>query len=228
MTLIKALGLAAVAALAAMAFIGTSSAFAEDEVVLCKKLIEKGLLCPNGSLWPTGSVALALAQGPEFLSSAFNVKCEDSLFEANTGGIAPKLPFEITRLAFGVLPKPELGAGCTGCKEIHVAVGPGLIEVSEFDDFWLKTGAQFKFLGCAGFGLNCEYVVNEFKALIDHNGKHPLHSGENLPRIILQVTLTRVGSGLCPEKMVWDGTYVIYLVHWEKETGLGWPALDLK
>lgn len=229
MTLIKALGLAAVAALTAMAFIGTSSAFAEDEVVICKELVEKGKLCPSGQLWPAGSILLALAEKPQFLTTNFNVVCEDSFFEAETGASpSPKIALNFLKWEFGVLPTPKLGEGCTGCTQIHTTLGPGLIEVTELDDFWFRTGAEFEFLNCPG-KINCRYETGEFKVLIDHKGHHPAHKGENLARFVISELpmIFKTGSPFCPKEAKWDATYVIYLVDWKGESGLGWPALDL-
>ena len=230
MNSIKALCLAAVAAVTAMAFIGTSSAFAEDEVVICKELIEKGKLCPSGKLWPAGSILLALAEKPQFLTPAFNVVCEDSFFEAETGASpSPKIALNFLKWEFGVLPTPKLGEGCTNCKQIHTTLGPGLIEVTEFDDFWFRTGAEFEFLSCP-FITKCRYETGEFKVLIDHKGHHPAHKGENLARFVISELplIFKFGEGLCPKEVKWDATYVIYLVDWKGESGLGWPALDLK
>lgn len=233
MTLIKALGLAAVAVVAAMAFIGTSSAFAEDEVVLCVKLIEKEGLCPNGLLWPNGTKLLALAKKPRFVSAALEVSCEDATLEAHTvANIAPALPIDVTAMAFGALPIPALGNNCKGCTEVHVPVSPelpfpGEIKVEPKDDFLWKSTFEVRFLHCTTFNIACSYG-SEYQYLIEHKGIHPLHEGEDLPVILIrQLLARRAGSSpICPEFIEWVADYVFYLAHWEKSSGLFWPALD--
>ncbi len=226
----KALGLASVAAMATFAFAIAPSALATDEVVLCKKLVEAGKLCPKGELWPAGSIVLALAENIKF-QAEFNVaECEDSLFKAELGAMGSTLPLKIISWESGVLPKPELGEGCEGCVEgVHtISPEPSSIEVAKNDDFFFKTNAEFHLLGCSGQGFDCQYSSEEIKGLIDHKGKHPLHKAEDLPRIAIQVSLTLRAGIFCPKEVTWDPVYVIYAVHAEGKTGLGWPALDLK
>lgn len=234
MKLIKALGLAAVAAVMAMALIGTSSAFAEDEIVICKELIQVGKLCPTGKLWPKESVFLALSSHAVLHTSSGEVLCKDSIVEGKTlAEIGNPLPFDLTKLEFGVLPTPKLGAGCEGiCTEVHTAPPyAGQIEVTGEDDFWFKSSGEATLLHCTFLNLTCVYGSNNIKSLIKHDGEHPLHEGKNLPLIKIEAELTRnneKSSGFCPATGNWLATYVLTLVHFGAESGLGWPALDVK
>jgi hypothetical protein len=236
--LIKMLGLAMVAAIATMAFVGASSASAQThKVVICKELINKGQLCPEGKEWPKGSVLLLLALNPELKTSATVVKCEDSLVEAKTLALSGNgLPIEIFGLVFGKLPTPKLGEGCTGCTAgIHpILPMSGEIEVTGEDEFWFKATGLAVLLGCP-LGLTCVYRGENIKAPIHHTGEHPeTHEGKNLPVALFKATLTRVtahgGSSFCPATGEWIANYVGYLVHYqhvggESLLGLGWPAL---
>jgi hypothetical protein len=233
MRLIKMLGLAMVVAIATMAFIGAGSAAAQDKIVLCKELIEKGKLCPEGKEWPKGSLLLFLAKEPEFKSSATTVKCEDSVIEAKTLALSGSpLSIEISGLVFGKLPTPTLGEGCTGCtKGIHAVLPINAeIEVTGEDDFWMKTTGLMVKKGCP-LGLTCVYGWEGIKSLIEHKGTHPSHEGSNLPSMFFEVTLTRQtthgGSSFCPATGTWTARYVAYLVNPPAgEPGLGWPALS--
>ncbi len=231
----KVLGLAAVAAVAAMAFIGTATAAAAHEVVLCDELVA---LCPDNHLWPAGSLALALAKNPklvsEILGTPFVVECEDSLtvieLKASMGN---PLPGSITSLEFGKLPTPTLGENCTGCtKGIHSATPlTGNLEMSG-EEYFLAGSGKATLLGCP-FSTTCIYG-GSVKSKIEHNGSHPLHEGNNLAQILIKETLTKQSgsSGICPSTGLWEANYVLYLVHYEdpvtheKKLGLGWPSLD--
>jgi hypothetical protein len=231
MRLIKVLGLAAVAALTAMAFIGTSSSLAqnEDTIVICKKLIEKGKLCPEGELWKEGAKLLLLAKEP-VLEGGLTVKCEDSIATATLG--TPNvglLPVSLD-VVFGKLPTPKLGEGCSGCKEVHVPLINGWIKVKGEDEFYLAAEGEATLLHCTVFDVSCIYG-NAVEVPIKHDGTHPLHEGTNLALLKFEVTLLRKtgSSGLCAAEGLWKATYVATLVHQTgSESGLGWPALDKK
>lgn len=239
MRLTKVLGLAVVAAFAAMAFIGVGSASAakKDSVVICDQLVPVGQLCPEGHLWPKGSIILGLAEGGFFKGGSLKVECTDSVVEAKTtaeAGLA--LPFEIIKLEFGKLPVPTLGESCTGCTGgIHTAPPySGEIEVEAPEDkFYFKSAGSATLLNCLGLGITCVYGTGAIPVLapISHDGKHPLHEGTNLAQVkIVEKALTRQAgsSPFCPAEGLWTVSFVIVLVHSPdgKKSGLGWPALD--
>ncbi len=223
-------------ALLAVPALGVSSAAAEDEIVFCKQLIEKGSLCPAGKLWPAGTVILGLAKEPVLKNSIATIKCEDSVLRATIGTTpANPLPVSITELSSGKLPTPELGAGCTTCTSgLHVNNLPlgGQVEVESLDDFFFRFGATFTSLNCFGLGINCTYGSASIRTLIEHTGVHPLHEGNNLPAILINATVNREAgsSGFCPATQTWEACYVFTLFDFagSGESGLGWPALDEK
>lgn len=233
---LKALGLAAVAAMTAMAFIGTNSAFAEDEVVICKELAQK--LCPEGKLWPQGSVIFALAQNPILKTNNNNIKCEDSILEAKTSAtIGSPLSLEILSFDFGKLPTPKLGQGCTGCPSgIHPSIPfPSEIKVTEKDEFFFNMSGGFSYLKCLLLEMTCSYAGENIESAIEHNGTHPNDpEAGNLPLILVRAILLRQegSSVFCPKEFEWQGNYAVYRVYWMNsetfEEGLGWPALDVK
>jgi len=228
----KVFGLAAVAAVAAMAFIGTSSAFAVDNVVICKTLVNSGALCPAGNLWLSGSVVEALATQPK-LESSFgpDIVCEDSIVKGETLADKgnPNLGFKITSLIFGALPTPSLGNGCTTCTGgVHTTVPiTGTLGVEATDKFYLEASGQAELLGCP-FSTTCIYGALVKSGTITHTGSHATHSGTNLAVIPINFTLTKkAGSSFaCPSSGQWVANYVVTLVKSATEEGLGWPALD--
>jgi hypothetical protein len=228
MRLIKVLGLAAVAALTAMAFIGTSSSLAEDTIVVCKELIEVGKLCPEGKLWAQESKLLLLAKEP-VLEGSLTVKCEDSIATATLGGpAAGLLPVSID-VVFGKLPTPKLGEGCSECSEVHTPLLEGWIKVKGTDEFYLEASGSATLLHCTFLNLTCIYGAEKIQTPIKHDGTHPLHEGTNLALLKIEATLFRKtgSSGLCAAEGLWKATYVATLVHQTgSESGLGWPALD--
>lgn len=239
---IKALGLAALAAVAAMALISTNSAAAQDEVVLCKALEE---LCAKGNLWPSGTEFLALAANPTLLG-VLPFKCEELVIRGKTTAeVGSPLLGEITYVQAGVLPTPELGAGCLGCPfglktQIHVA--PFLpfsaqFKVSGKDEFKLLIQNVKDIVLCGsieGMRIECGFEIKDLESeAIKHNGEHKEHPGaSNLALIPIQTTVSvfkdTSGLGICGETAILDTQYVVYLAHQGLNTGLAWPSLGKK
>jgi hypothetical protein len=232
----KALSLAAMAAVAAMAFIGTGTASAQNpdpEIVLCKAL---ELLCAPNNLWPADTVLLALAANALLDNGVVHIECEDSVVNGlvtTPGGIGTDLHGVATTVSFGKLPTPTLGEGCVSdCGasiQVHINGTPlFLLEVATGNvyKFTIVTGKAT--ILCAGF--SCGFAANNDSGKISHTGTHSLHSGNNLPLIDLNVELERT-LGLafsCGGTAVWDADYVVYLAHANGQSGLAWPALDKK
>jgi hypothetical protein len=196
-------------------------------VVLCKELIEKGKLCPEGKLWAEGAKLLLLAKEP-VLEGTLTVKCEDSIATATLGTPNVGLLPVSMDVVFGKLPTPKLGEGCTGCKEVHVPLTEGWVKVKGEDEFYLEVTGAATFLHCTVFNVTCVYGVEGLQTPIKHDGTHPLHEGTNLALLKFEVTLLRKegSSGLCSAEGLWKATYTTTLVDQGTETGLGWPALD--
>jgi len=242
MRFIKVLGLAAVAAVAAMAFVGAGSASAQDEIVLCKVLVEKGKLCPKGELLPAETLLLALAKDPILKNSISTVLCEDSVVTAKSKAqIGNPLGILITQLSFGALPTPSLGNGCTTCiGGIHTDTEAGKhyeasIHVKEVDHFFFLSNGSATLLNCFGLGINCSYGSETIEALIDHGGTHEINK-KVVPVfgvILIKSTLERKAgsSGFCPATGTWEANYAIYQCHPPNEPTVNvncWLALDTK
>ncbi|HEU4682602.1 MAG TPA: hypothetical protein VFS51_12680, partial [Gemmatimonadales bacterium] len=109
---IKMLGLAAVAAVAAMAFVGVSSAMATN-TALCT---ESGVLvCPAGKVY-TGHIE-GLAVNPVLLGTIFGIQgtisCEHSKILGNALGLGNPQVTHIESITFTGNCKTSLGASCT-------------------------------------------------------------------------------------------------------------------
>jgi len=111
MRLIKMFGLAAVAVVAAMAFIGASSASAEKETQLCK--IHTGLTCGAGNAATSIHAVLKTGTVLKFLAS-INVLCLGFLMEATALGLALSQDVHSLNMSF---------TGCgTGSTHSNVAI----------------------------------------------------------------------------------------------------------
>jgi len=233
MRLTKVFGLAAIAAVAAMAFIGTSTAGA---IVLCKELVTT---CPAGSQWPTGTQILGLATNPELLGG-LAIKCADSTVVGETTAASGNpLPAKITSLAFGILPTPTLGAGCTGCPfGLITLVHANNLPFTASLELQDKTVDKYALVATGKATVLCTNSKHEAQfecgyertilSPITHTGTHPLHSSSgNLPKIEINaaLTLTLGSEFFCGSSATWDANYVIYLAHAGGGSGLAWPAL---
>ncbi len=245
MTFIKVAGLAAIAALTAMAFVGVSSASAQDEIVLCKKLVEVGKLCGKENLLKKGTLVLALAIDPILKNSLATILCADSIVTAESkADIGNPLGFLITQLSFGELPTPKLGNGCTTCKEVHTNTEAGgyyesSVHVKETDHFFFLSEGEATLLNCFGLGINCTYGSKTIESLIDHGGTHEIiKEGKKevvsaYGIILIKSTLERKAgsSGFCPATGTWEANYAIYQCHPPGEPTVNiecWLALDVK
>lgn len=214
----RIIGLVALAAVAAAAFIGASSASAS--VVLCKKLVTGSEKCPAGELLPKGTRILALAKNPELEAEGVSpVVCEDSEVTAETTAESGEpLGISITKLDFGKLPTPKLGEGCSTCTSgVHTAppYAANISMTAGTTDFQLNSKGSAELLNCFGLGINCAYGEENITALIDPDqGKHakavrPEEKG--LAEILIKAGLKLTsGSFFCPGKGNWKANYVVY------------------
>lgn len=226
MRITKALGLAALAAVTAMAFIGTGSAVAQNKIVLCTEL---QTTCSNGKLWSGGTKLLLLAKDPELIGT-LPVKCEDSTGVVETNeDIGSPLNFKITSLKFGKLPSPE-GTGCTNCEALTSSVPVnGSIEVEATDRYFFKSEISITGEKCTVFKVKCVFK-GTIRVEIKHDGEHPNHQNTTiLPLITFEKTLTRTEGSepFCGNTTTWKASYVLYLADpTTGEPGLAWPSLD--
>ena len=213
----KALGLSVLAAMSAMACINAGAATADSEMVLCKALVTNANeLCPLGAHLEQGTTISALAPAPAILlPGAPAIKCEDGIIEGVLNAeMGKEIPVTVTEVAFGKLPKPALGAGCSVCTGgIHVAlaIGAAFEVAKDADDFFFRfENPKFVLKGCT-FGT-CEYSAGVFKSLIDRDAQeHPDWPNRKKDVILIKQALTRVGGGFCPATAEWFGEYILTL-----------------
>jgi hypothetical protein len=206
--LIKMLGLAVVAAVAAMAFVGAGSAMATTSTALCKVVTNP---CPAASIYPKGTVIEALAEDPKLLGKFLGIEgtilCEHSLVSGTTtttGGLATAptpLTGSLTALSFTGNCKDSTGGTCT------VTVPTlGTIDL-------LRTAANLGFLK----SLGTQVLVVCSGGLISVNctfgGEPELHAvGTTEKAAELTATkakLVAVKGSSCPTNPLWDALYKV-------------------
>ena len=174
MRYVKMLGLAAVAAIAAMAFVGAGSASA---TTLCKVNTSP---CPAGSSWGEKSTVVASSTEAK-LTGSLTVTCKSSTTvtsEKNDGVSAPLLG-KITALTW---------TSCSGCSPVTTTLLPsGSLLGSTLTAG--KTEVELK--GCLGFAT-CKAVANEAKLTFNGGaiGSTASAKADNVP-----VTLSGFGCG---------------------------------
>jgi hypothetical protein len=144
----------------------------------------------------SGTELKALATNSELLGTV-EAKCEDSIMEGKaTAGSSNPLPASLTNLQFGELPTPNLGEGCSGCHQVHVALPiAATVEMVNGKYFLAGTG-KAHLLGCSFLNLTCAYE-GKILAEITHSGKHPTtRAGENLAQVNISTPLTRLRQWL--------------------------------
>jgi hypothetical protein len=229
---IKVLGLMTMAAVAAMAFLGTGMASAlPDEIALCEALPSTpNTLCPIGKVLPAGTEILWLASHPT-LSGTVTIECEDSIaITKTTASMGATLGFELTKLEFGKLPTPSLGSGCTGCTGgIHTKPPySGTFIMSNSSDYVATMSVSERQLNCP-FGIECEFGSGKIEALLDADAtQHDIGSQVKGDLLLIESKVERTGgSALCGSTVVWKASYTSIGCH---EPGMGteidcWVAL---
>jgi hypothetical protein len=217
MRLTKVFGLAAVAAVAAMAFIGAGTASAAHEVVLCSVLPPTpNSLCAAANVLPAGTEILGLAKNPK-LEGTITVECEDSIATVKTKeSMNEKLGVELTKLEFGKLPTPSLGTGCTGCTGgIHTAPPyQGTILMENEKDYVIHTAGNALLLNCP-FGVECKFGSEALTLLIDPDlTQHDAASQVKGDLLLINNTLNRTGGSiLCGSTGLWTASYTTTKCH---------------
>jgi hypothetical protein len=192
MKYLKMIGLAVVAAMALVAFVGASSASA---VTLCKANEET---CAAGNRYPSGTVIKA--HSPEAVLKGFaTVTCESDVVDETKAETGNPLLDLITSLTF---------TNCKGCEKAEAINLPYKTEL-----FWtsgtngsLKVSSDGKgspganLTNCSGF--NCTFVAKGGVATLSVTGGNPA-----------KVTATNValertgGSFLCGGTATWNAVY---------------------
>jgi len=222
MRLIKMLGLAAMAAVVATAFIGAATASAEFNTVLCEKA---ELICEspvNGG----GNVEIHLetlaANPPLLLSSAGTVECEKSLALLTLLNELAKAPAKQEAHILSLSFTGNCHLGETSCTVTTNDLGSLLLlktgELKAIATDMELEGHKTKVTLKCGFFINCTFSANAKTSLAvssDAEG-HLTGKAEATP-------LT--GSGfLCPEKGNWDAEYHAI----DLETGKPLPNLYIE
>lgn len=226
MKLVKLTMLAATAAIAAMAFIGasTASAVVHGELWLCKKaelLLCKDLVTDNGKM-------LATQVGTSTLSNAVVRECPKAT--AKFGEIVAKHythPEGISETleALGFIE-------CPGCEQIeaktpqafNLLMAEATGEVQLLDTLWsLSTkGMKIKFKGCFGMGVGCEYEGGSFSLPIEMTETEAYAD-------VKSVEFKLIGSTnkfLCGETLKWTGKYRLeYTLASDGTKHTVWPTL---
>jgi len=206
MRYLMSLGLAAMAAMVAMAFVGATSAMAEPEhpeIVICKKLeliCEKSNQAPN----PTEIHAETLTGNPpKLLSTIGTIECEHSLAILTLLNKLAKL-IEGHLLALNFTGNCHLGG--TSCKVEVTKLGglsftPDLEKLKAIVHPISLEGKVTEASVKCGFLINCTYKADEKETEL-------LAESDEAGHLLLlsEAKLVR-GSGFCPEESHWDATY---------------------
>jgi hypothetical protein len=196
---IKMFGLAAVAAIAAMAFVGAAAAQADTEVVLCKKA---EALCAAANVYPVGTEIKATATNPELLGGPLPEKCSTSETTGKTtsaGGMGAPLLGEIATLTF---------SSCSPCTSV---TSPGKfkteISVNAKDEYSMKTTGEATISGgffC--FGNVCKFKGENLTLPIDNSFPHPVILTNKA-----KLQLVSGSESFCGKTGEWVATYTTTL-----------------
>jgi hypothetical protein len=194
MKYVKILGLAAVAAMALMAFVGASTASAAD--VLC----ENNITTPCSQKVLPGGIIKAEALDPK-LTASTPVTCEKStvtLEVSNNNGLTNPTG-KVTGLTWTNCIETNTGVACTVTTSnlpYHAEVttpGPNLTVKTG------GTGNPGAKVVCGGF-LSCTFANEHFTLGID--------SGNPAKVTAVETELKLLSGFLCPSTAKWDATYV--------------------
>jgi hypothetical protein len=192
--LIKVFGLAAVAGVAAMAFVGASSAMALEHTLLCKN---------HNSATSCSEVPTSIhivASNPTLLSSLGNITCESSLGTGTPGASGAPQVITITSLTWTncelggepcTVTTPTLGA----VNVLKTALNLGTLELS-------KTVIK---VVCGSF-VSCKYEPNAEQILTVEGALHNVGTGHGMVTAN-GLDVHKVGSGFCPSSAEWDALY---------------------
>ncbi len=229
MRLAKMLGLATIAAVAAVAFIGIGSATAVHLVVVC--LEDPAGLCPKGKLKEAGLglpilgklEALPTEKVHTVLLGALNVLCENSTIG---GRITKSSPLH------GIITELTISS-CTPCSRVAALNLPYLVKFHHDltgEHLWLMLVEQdsetkpilVEVENCLT-GNICNYKAEKVHLDVKN-------TAGGLPLVLSLENVFTYESGpklFCGTEGKWDANYLVEILHGDiKETG--WLALDEK
>lgn len=196
----KMLGLAAVAALALMAFVGTSGAAASAKVC---STAGTGAACAagHGNEYTTQNLAASTGAGVATLTSGFaRVECPSTMTGTSTHGGSGT----ITALNFAVASCTSTLGSCTVAKAtnlpwnstaVKTTAPNGKLEVSS------TVGGEFT---CGG--VNCQYSAPNAGT----KGEVVVTGGEPAKVTATKVPMSKIGgSFFCSATSEWDGVYTV-------------------
>ena len=199
MKTMKMLGLAVVAAIAAMGLVGAGTALANGPTALCKEHKDP---CPAGSLYGAGTVVEGLAIDPVLLGNFFGfpgeVLCEHSVVAGTLEeALGTPLRGELTKISFTKC-KDSFGNSCTvttpklGLLDLlRTALNLGIAT---------SLGNEVRVV-CGGFpGIECTF-----------GGTPKLHvAGSPVKHLTAnEAVLTAITGPNCPTSPRWDALYKI-------------------
>jgi hypothetical protein len=183
--LIKMFGLAALTAIAAMAFVGATSAMAENTQICTEDTL--GGVCPAGK---AATTATSTATNPELLTSISNVKCNFALLTASALALGAPQIWHATSLVYDQ---------CTCPVTVETL---GLIEV-------LREGIELTTSKMVGFviKLECSGFTCWYGSATGH-GLGPLVTGDGGHVTFTKAPFTKVKGLFCPSTTELDATFV--------------------
>jgi len=224
--LTKILGLAAVAAMAVMAFAGSASgARLHPLIKFCKA--QELLLCTNANSLNTGGSNLIGTQiGVGKLEGTINQKCTGGVIEGETGVMEDKAePSQESKL-LGKTTKLTF-TGCEPCEEITTSPPfvtnlvmrhePEVSPETETEHNWELEGAgNANFKKCT-FGVECKFAATELKPapFVEMTATEAV---VNTNKTVL--TRTEGSALLCGNSGKWNARYKLTL-----NGGVVWPTL---
>ncbi len=190
MRLVKTFGLAAVAAMAAMAFVGATSASATN-TQLCKA--HTGLTCGAGNAVTSHHMVLASGTIGKLLG-ATNVLCLGILIEATPLGLGSPQSIHTTSFPFTGCGSTSAHNNCT----VTVPEQPlaNLLKTGLDEGVLAFTSGQLRTV-CANIGIDCLY---------DGEGMEFTVGGQHLTAESTPVTELG-GKFLCPDEGLIDGLF---------------------
>jgi hypothetical protein len=196
---LKMLGVAAVAAMALMVFVGMGTASA---TVLCKTPgtgTTTGTTCPSGWAYGSGQEIHAVNVGNLTLDAKFkNITCTSSTIKATTGSE------EGTPLTG---PEGTLILGGCNCTFTVLRAGTQAIEwISGTHNGTVTSSGTEMTTVCTvlGLGVHCTYVTSNTHIGTLTGGNDPtLTASAHIPVDELN------SDGVCPEESTWTATYTV-------------------
>jgi hypothetical protein len=214
------LGFAAIAAIAAMAFVGVSSAMASEEIVLCKEDKDP---CPAAKDFPAGTVldaSLVAGTTANLVSNLGTVKCSESTTTGSTSTLSGNpLDGDITGLTFNSCKLGE--TKCTATAEhLNYLVLLKLTGALTYHVVVEKKGTNGNpqaFVECGSL-IKCSFGAPEVLLKVELLANDvDLSVNQALERI--------TGPGfICGNTSTWEAKYLVQCLEGAVKVGC-WPAM---